>query len=304
MPFLRFYFQYFGGCRDFMTYFPDYLKTYPNMNTSSPLHLSINTLENGFRPHRHDFLEFSFVIVGSGYESINDHTHPMVPGTFTFLLPYQVHQIFTDKGSTIQLYNCSFSMELLMETRREQGLLDVLDHSELPSYIYLEGEAYNRMRQLIEDMYAEYVSNNRWRELMLVTRLKEILILFDRYRRKDDKTPVPTDQKLTSNKAIVWKIIHYIHLHYQDHLSLAELAQQFSLSMSRISEIIKQTTGQTFNHFLRDLRLRHACSLLSSTDLNISEIALEVGYGSYTTLNRVFKESKGISPKEYRCLRR
>ena len=49
-----------------MTSFPDYLKTYPNMHTSYPLSLKLNQLHNGFRAHRHDFLEFSYVVSGSG----------------------------------------------------------------------------------------------------------------------------------------------------------------------------------------------------------------------------------------------
>lgn len=269
------------------------------MNTSLPLHISINTLDNGFRPHRHDFLEFSFVISGNGYELINDEAHPMVPGTFSFLLPYQVHQILTEKGQTIQLYNCSFSMELLTGTSQERYLLDFLDHSSLPAFIQLQDEAQNRMKQLIEEMYDEYVNAHPWREIMLKARLKEILILFDRIRRSYSAATLQSNQH-SLNHGMGWKLIHYIHLHYQDQLNLGEMSKVFSLSMSRISEVIKLTTGQTFSHFLRDLRMRHACSLLSSTDLSISEIALEAGYGSYKTFIRVFKQLKGISPKEYR----
>jgi YesN/AraC family two-component response regulator len=272
------------------------------MDTSSPIHISINKLEHGFRPHRHDFLEFSFVFEGSGLESINDTTHSMTPGTFTFLLPYQVHKIITDKGSKLQLYNCSFSMDLLMQIRQEQTLLDVLDHSILPPFIQLEYNDRAHMQYLIEDMYREYQSQEPWRELMLRIRLKEILIYFDRYRRRHTNQPIISNQA-NKKSATVWPIIHYIHRHYQENLTLADLTSTFSLSMSRISEVIKQTTGQTFVHFLHDLRLRHACSLLLSTDLSVSEIALEVGYGSYSTFSKIFKQSKGIVPKEYRKMK-
>jgi len=98
----------------------------------------------------------------------------------------------------------------------------------------------------------------------------------------------------------VWPIIHYIHRNYQEELTLTDLANLFTMSISRISEVIKQTTGQTFVHFLHDLRLRHACSLLVSTDMSVMEIAHEVGYGSYKTFARIFRESKGIAPKDYR----
>ncbi|MBP1994007.1 AraC family ligand binding domain-containing protein [Paenibacillus eucommiae] len=103
--------------------FPQYLKEYPNMHTSFPLHLSMNRLVSGYPAHRHDFLEFSFVIAGSGWEKVNGVRHPMTAGTFTFVLPYQVHEIFTDPGSTLVLFNCMFKMDLLMKSVKGSGRL-------------------------------------------------------------------------------------------------------------------------------------------------------------------------------------
>jgi len=102
-----------------MTYIPDYLKTYPNMNTSSPLHISLNRLYHGFRPHRHDFLEFSYVIDGRGSESINDAKHQMLPGTFTFVLPYQVLGNLADSMGIEFVIRCTSYLPLL-------GMLTIL----------------------------------------------------------------------------------------------------------------------------------------------------------------------------------
>ncbi|GKU78240.1 AraC family transcriptional regulator [Paenibacillus sp. L3-i20] len=285
-----------------MTYFPDYLKTYPNMNTVSPLHISLNRLPHGFRAHRHDFLEFSYVIEGTGSESINETKHPMSLGTFTFVLPYQIHELFTKPGSSLHLYNCMFGMDLLMESGSNEGLLALIERHGAPSFIQLHGAANDHMRLLVEDLYKEYNGNLPWRNIMLQQRLKEILVFFDRER---NKLAPEIGQMTTESKrsASVWPIIHYIHQNYQDELTLSTLSIKFAMSVSRISEVIKETTGQTFLHFLRDLRIRHACSLLASTEMSVSEIAMEVGYGSYTTFSRVFRECKGMVPKDYRRLK-
>jgi AraC-like DNA-binding protein len=288
-----------------MTYFPDYLKTYPNMNTASPLHISLNTLHAGFRAHRHDFLEFSYVVDGSGSETINGSPHPMKPGTFTFVLPYQVHQIYTDPGSKLVLYNCMFSMDLLMEAAKQEKLMGLIDAVGAPSFVQLDGEDRARFGSIVQSMYEEYRSSETWRQTMLQLRLKELLIRFDRHRRTGqpaiaDGNVKPSAKPPFGRHSSVWPIIHYIHQHYQDDLALSDLAAQFNMSVSRISEVIKETTGQNFLYFLHDLRIRHACSLLVSTEMSVSEIALEVGYGSYNTFSRVFRETKGIVPKEYR----
>lgn len=307
-----------------MTYFPDYIKTYPNMDTASPLHISLNSLAAGYRAHRHDFLEFSYVIEGSGTESINGVLHPMKPGTFTFVLPYQVHQIYTDPGSKLVLYNCMFSMDLLMEGAKQEGLIELIDAIGEPAFVQFHGNERQIIRNIIEDMYSEYQQQNHWRQTMLQIRLKELLIRFDRYRREKhvnaQRSKAAHDLQVEQNMIMdmatmdkakkekarparqfsIWPVIHYIHQHYQDDLTLAELATRFNMSISRISEVIKETTGQNFLQFLHDLRIRHACSLLVSTEMSVSEIALEVGYGSYNTFSRVFREAKGIVPSEYR----
>ncbi|UJF34949.1 helix-turn-helix domain-containing protein [Paenibacillus hexagrammi] len=244
------------------------------------------------------------MIEGHGAETINGVKHLMSPGTFTFVLPYQVHELFTDPGSTLVLYNCMFSMDLLMEPGADEGLSGLFNEiNPLPPFVQLGPHEQIRMVKLLEDMFEEYLGDESWRRTMLQVKLKEILVRFDRVRqtgqqqRTEAAYPMP---KLTS----IWPIIHYIHRNYQEELSLSELAEQFSMSVSRISEVIKQTTGQSFVYFLHDLRLRHACSLLASTDMSVAEIALEVGYGSYKTFSRIFREIKGVVPKDYRKQKR
>lgn len=286
-----------------MTNYPSYLKTYPNMHTTFPFHLSLNRLKNGYPAHRHDFLEFSYVVNGSGSETINGIRHPMIPGTFTFILPYQVHELFTDPGSTLVLYNCNFGMDLLLESEMSGGFTGLFAHLDhLPSYALLREREMDEMRERIAEMHQEYQGTDRWRDTLLKAKLMETLVRFDRYRQRDPAAKAP--QVSMGAKSSVWAIIHYIHNNYQEELSLAGLAKRFSLSASRMSEVIKEATGQTFVHFLHDLRLREACSLLVSTDMSVMDISNEVGYGSYKTFSRMFKASKGIAPTAYRKRRK
>lgn len=284
-----------------MTYFPDYLKSYPNMDSTCPLHISLNQLEHGYRAHRHDFLEFSYVIEGEGVETINGVPHKMTAGTFTFVLPYQIHEIFTAPGSKLVLYNCNFSMNLLMNPHKDGGLMALMDMSPLPSHLQLEKNQHYKMLQLVQELHEEYISDKPWKLSLMQAQLTGILISFDRIRQKKETRAVAAPSAQL-HKASVWPIIYYIHQHYQESLALSDLAVKFAMSLSRISEVIKETTGQSFVHFLHDLRMRHACSLLASTEMSVAEIALEVGYGSYPTFARVFKATKGIVPKEYRKL--
>jgi AraC-like DNA-binding protein len=281
-----------------MSYFPKYLKEYPNMHSAFPFHISKNTLKDGYPAHRQDFLEFSYVIEGTGTETINGLVHRMQPGTFTFVLPYQIHEITTDAGSPLVLFNCMFGMDLLAE-QHDTGLQSLLQgKAELASFVLFEDEEVAWMKRGAEQLYAEYSGEGLWRKALLKVKLYELLIHFDRKRKQQYPlvTVVSTDRKPKD----MTHIVHYIHANYQEELRLSVLAAQFGMSQSHLSESIKKTTGQTFLHLLHDIRIRHACSLLVSTDRNVSDIALEVGYGSYKTFTRIFRETKGVIPTVYR----
>ncbi|MDF2723117.1 MAG: AraC family transcriptional regulator [Paenibacillus sp.] len=59
-----------------------------------PFHINTPSIRSRYPAHRHDYLELSFVIEGYGYQLINGKKCPMMPGTCSFLLPFQVHELF------------------------------------------------------------------------------------------------------------------------------------------------------------------------------------------------------------------
>jgi transcriptional regulator GlxA family with amidase domain len=52
--------------------------------------------------------------------------------------------------------------------------------------------------------------------------------------------------------------------------------------------------------YLRKLRLARACSLLLSSDKSIGRVAAESGFVNQFHFSRIFKESMGVSPSDYR----
>ncbi|MBO9610521.1 MAG: helix-turn-helix domain-containing protein [Paenibacillaceae bacterium] len=91
---------------------------------------------------------------------------------------------------------------------------------------------------------------------------------------------------------------------YAQDLSLQLAADQLGISPSYLSELIKQHLGETFIAYVTRYRIDKAKSLLLKTELNIADIAAEIGYGNATHLIRVFKKSEGLTPGEYRLRNR
>jgi AraC-like DNA-binding protein len=85
-----------------------------------------------------------------------------------------------------------------------------------------------------------------------------------------------------------------------DDFSIEDLADSLNLSRSQVHRKIKGLTGMSTSLYIRHIRLQKAMVLLTSTDLNVSEIAYQTGFKTPVYFSQVFKESFGISPSEAR----
>lgn len=96
-------------------------------------------------------------------------------------------------------------------------------------------------------------------------------------------------------------IITYIqeHLDFAD-ISLEYLANNFHMSPSNISLLIKSELGIGFHQYLTTLRINKAQKLLKETNKTIETISLECGFNSTQTFYRTFKKTTGQTPTVFR----
>ena len=72
------------------------------------------------------------------------------------------------------------------------------------------------------------------------------------------------------------------------------------MSAAYFSTVFSQTTGQSFISYLTAMRMQKAKELLRSTNMKLSDIALEIGYNEPNYFSHVFRKTTGMTPKEYR----
>ncbi|HHU33496.1 MAG TPA: response regulator [Clostridia bacterium] len=96
------------------------------------------------------------------------------------------------------------------------------------------------------------------------------------------------------------KALNYIHEHYNEAISLADVAGQVHRSPEHFSRLFKEVTGENFSVYLINYRLIQARHLLVNTDLKITEIAFKVGYQNPSYFSRLYKKYMGITPEEER----
>ncbi len=67
--------------------------------------------------------------------------------------------------------------------------------------------------------------------------------------------------------------------------------------------VFKRTCGMSVCEYVIRLRIAHAQQLLSETELNVLEIAVESGFGSTAQSYEAFRRELGSAPREYRAAR-
>ena len=94
--------------------------------------------------------------------------------------------------------------------------------------------------------------------------------------------------------------LRYIHKHYAQPISMAEVAGQLYRSPEHFSRQFKEEVGETFSSYLTRYRLEQAQELLQSTDLPVAQVAVLTGYATPGYFSRLYKKYKGLSPEEER----
>ena len=89
---------------------------------------------------------------------------------------------------------------------------------------------------------------------------------------------------------------------FDSQVDLALILRGSGYSEDYIRSCFKETTGQTPNEFLTDIRIKHACFLIDvyHNELSLTEISERCGYLDYIYFSKKFKSLMGVSPREYK----
>ncbi len=92
----------------------------------------------------------------------------------------------------------------------------------------------------------------------------------------------------------------YIRNHYEENLTVADLAERFGMSPNYFSFAFKKELNCSAVSCLTNVRLQKAKELLTGSDLSAADIAQRVGYRESQYFFRVFKRNTGMTPLQYR----
>lgn len=95
-------------------------------------------------------------------------------------------------------------------------------------------------------------------------------------------------------------IAAHLEYEYAKDVTLEKLADMACMDKFRFCRLFKERLGMSYTAYLNKIRVQNAAELLRKSELNITEVALSVGYRSLEHFIRVFNHSYGVSPGEYK----
>ena len=245
--------------------------------------------------HWHEEVEILHVLRGMFRLSIGDQLHTLRPGDVAYIASGLLH------GGTPEdcVYECVvFDMRLLLKSNDHcrQCISEVLEgsvsitphltcgnpvtqHTVLPMFdalrVRCDGYALITLGCLFQFVGEAY--------------------RFGAYRRQEP--PQGTDNlKMLKLK----KVFELIESRYADPPTLSQLSAAVGMTPKYFCRFFKEATHRTPVDYIAYYRVEMACYAFASTDKNVTEIAMDMGFGDVNYFIRCFRKYKGVTPGHYR----
>jgi AraC-like DNA-binding protein len=273
-----------------------------DFHNNSTVRIWYNVETYGFKPHWHDAMEILMPMENKYEVVIRNVKYTIHPGEIFIIPPGCIHEIL-DPGENGARFIFLFDLSIVRDLKGFAGLEPAFInpiHANKSSYPRIFDEAFD----LLVKMRNAYFYGQTYSEITIYSCLMEFLVLFGSNHDTDVKlfnNAKPRKQQQYVKEFN--KLLEYINENYMQPITLEDAAVNIGFSKYYFSRLFKQYTEYTFCDYLTIRRIRAAKELLVDADYSIMDIAMNTGFSSISTFNRVFKEAEGCTPSAFRAKR-
>lgn len=266
-------------------------------------HIQYNKPGGSVSAHYHNYIEIIYCISGKNEVRLNDLCYSLNAGELLLINSRDVHSIsFLEDGSYLVL---RFFPELLYTS--PQSTIDLkyilpfvlsdINKANIFSEKKLSG---SNIPNLLFEIYEENQKKKYGYDIAVITKINAIFLWLLRYwhHKNSDIDIIATEYSGTANK--MKKVFSYVEKNYENDITTEDMARLCNMSYSYFSRTFKKIMKKSFSEYLNYIRISEAEKLLVTSDMNITEIAMEVGFSSSSYFIQQFKNLRNISPKQYR----
>jgi AraC-like DNA-binding protein/mannose-6-phosphate isomerase-like protein (cupin superfamily) len=252
--------------------------------------------------HSHNYFETFFVLSGSCTNTIGGKQLLMTEGQLCFIAPNTHHSLAVfDDSIVINI--------IIRKSTFDEIFFNLLTTGDILSRFFLGNLCFTRpieylifdigndpeMMECFFHMLIEQSRNDIHSDRIMDNLIS---IFFSLLVRKYGNHPLACEETDVLRERY-WDVIAFIYNNFRT-VTLAKAAKRFDISVAHCSRLIKGITGKNFTTLLRDIRMKHAQSMLTTSQTRIYDISYFLGYENQETFIRAFKKEFGVSPGQYR----
>ncbi|MDD6638635.1 MAG: AraC family transcriptional regulator [Lachnospiraceae bacterium] len=271
-----------------------------NFQKDSSIRIWYNEQNHNYDKHWHNALEIIMPVENHYDVDASDQNYHLLPGEILIIPSGEMHALYAPETGKRFIFQFDVSGISQMKGYTSiQSLMTSCLHITKLSFPQIYGDIY----QILIQIRNEYFSSNEFRELAIYSHLINLFVSIGRNHINDmDLFPNTKSYKQQEYLQKFNDVLDYIDSHYTEELTLDDIADFSGFSKYHFTRLFKQYTDSTFYDYLSFRRIKSAEELLAKPELSITEIALQSGFSSISTFNRIFKQKKGCTPSEYRSL--
>lgn len=278
-------FRVLQGRREYVTYQAD-----------SSIRIWYSDIPWRYEAHNHSAVEILLTLEGTVTYTVEDKLYQVRKGEILIVPPDTLHSLSMGEGSSRYLF--LFEPDAIMSMRDIKYMASYFDR---PFHLRDGSDAHVRIRDLLLRANDAYEKREMlWNTQCYSCILRLYAILGQHYL--GSVRPHAGDGTGNMDAKVVNSVMTYVNNHYKEELTLEEVASFAGFSRYYFSRSFKKQTGYSFKEYLCQKRVQVAMDLLIRTNRSMRDVALESGFGSVATFNRVFREKKGCTPTQYRAI--
>jgi AraC-like DNA-binding protein len=241
------------------------------------------------KPHVHPVWELYLQMHGVSRWSADGRRFALTPGHLFAVAPRVAHQMTEASAANHHFYFAAIDLAPVFTrhpalTGAWHGLPPVLHRADA-------GALADPFQQLIRELTAKRVHPGEGRALAVDRLVLEATRLL---------TPGASTPELAVHPAVA-RVRAVLDRDYQRHWTLSELAGAVGIAPTYLAGLFAREVGVAPHRYLNERRIGRAQQLLRTSDLPMTAIAIEVGFGSGQHFARVFRQLTGTTPREYRA---
>jgi AraC family transcriptional regulator, melibiose operon regulatory protein len=249
------------------------------------------------RPDRHNEIELNLLEAGSVTYLLGGRKVTVPSGrlaVFWAAIPHQVIDIATEQEYHVATLPLSWFLQCRLPDRLVRRIL----HAEVvveprPDRGGEDVALFERWRRDLQSRQPDHSRPMLLEAEARLLRLAGSLPAAARSRRVEQSALSKAEQMAC-----------YIALHYQEPLTIEQIAADAKLHPNYAMNLFRRALGTTLNDYVCQHRISHAQRLLATTDKQVVDICLDAGFGSVSRFNEAFKAACGCSPRAYRLRHR